>query len=294
MNKVLQLASVLLIAASCTPDITRGYNPYSIVKCSDVVEYLPAPGQFIGEGYEADTMEEACEYAYGRMSEGAYVSLGAFGGYIVAKLEHDIGGSETYIAVVGNSTSSSSEPGIVYYMYDVNRNGLADEEWHELEGSLHGTEEEFHDYSVTYFRPEDGQDVYWKASDGSEGHVTRNSYHSEADYYPAWVKEDSYTLTGIRLKSRAYDQSGNGTMWINPTYGEGYADNYANEFPDLRKNVNKFFGKPAITQNANILFVGRPFDFVKVQTAVMDQCGWIGEISTEVCGVFAIECHYVE
>jgi len=294
MNKVLQLASVLLIVASCTPDITRGYNPYSIVKCSDVVEYLPAPGQFISEGYEADTMEEACEYAYGRMSEGAYVSLGAFGGYIVAKLEHDIGGTETFIAVVGNSTSSSSEPGIVYYMYDANRNGLADEEWHEVEGSLHGTEEECHDYSVTYFRPEDGQDVYWKASDGSEGHVTRNSYHSEADYYPAWVKEDSYTLSGIRLKSRAYDQSGSGTMWINPTYGEGYADNWSSELTGLKNDVNKKLGDIVLTANTNLFAVPNGVAFVKVQCAVQDECGWIGEISTEVCGIFGIECFYLE
>ena len=33
----------------------------------EVVEFLPAPGQFVNEGYTATTMAEACAYAQERL-----------------------------------------------------------------------------------------------------------------------------------------------------------------------------------------------------------------------------------
>ncbi|MCQ2145023.1 MAG: hypothetical protein MJY72_04715 [Bacteroidales bacterium] len=285
--------------ASCTkPYVPHDYNPYMVVKCTEVLEYCPAPGQFIGDGYEAKTMEEACEHAYQRMSENKYVSLGAFGGYIVAKLEHSIVPSDGFIIVVGNFTESSSEPGIVYVMEDKNGNGLPDEEWVEIKGSLYGSSEETRDYSVTYYRPADiHSDVRWTDNQGGEGLILYNDWHKQDSYYPQWISEDSYTLSGPRLASRAYDSSDNGSMWINPSYGSGYADNFTIEDVNFIDAVNKENKNFLIPRSANVFSVPREcsqVSFVKVQCAVQDECGWIGEVSTEVCGIYGLQCFFLE
>jgi len=287
------VSAVVLLVVSCNDD--NDVNPYIVSPCSGVLEYTPAPGQFIGDGFEAATPEDACSYAFDRLNERKYVSLGGYGGYIIAKLSKRIspGG---IIVVCGNPTESSSEPGIVYYMDDNNGNGLPDDgAWIEVEGSLHGTDEEQHGYSVTYYRPtEENSDVRWTDSDGEEGHILRNDYHKQASYYPAWIDSGSYTLSGIRLKCRAYDSSGDGSMWINPTYGSGYADNYSKDYPELRKNINSRFGNKVIPDYANIFRIDSHASFVKVQNSINASCGWIGEVSTEVFDIFAIAIITIE
>jgi len=291
------------MSAACTKPQTYPSKPYTTLAAT-VIEYLPAPGQFIEDGWKAGTAEEACEWANQRLAEQAYVSLGAFGGYIVARLDYPA----KKIAVVGNSTESSSEPAIVYVMADENNNRLPDDTWYEIKGSLYGSKAEYHSYSVTYIRPEEkGQDVKWTASNGETGGVPYSTYHQEASYYPSWVKEDSYTLTGKRLQSKAYDSSGNGTMWINPSYGSGYADNYNEADRDYVKTFNShareeyqlpaasniFDVNDAVDSEGNPANIGLA-SFVKVQAAVQDVCGWIGEVSTEVCGIYALETQLYE
>ena len=100
---------------------------------SRVYEYTPAPGQFINEGCTATTMQQACDYAYGRLSEGAFVSLGAFGGYIIVGFDHSVesgGESALDLQITGNAHSSSSEPGIIWVSQDENGNGLPDDTWY--------------------------------------------------------------------------------------------------------------------------------------------------------------------
>ena len=297
----------IMVAVTCCskPDIIQ-IRPYSLIPCSEVVEFLPAPGQFVGEGYDADTMKEACAYAYGRISEGKYVSLGAFGGYIVCKLESPCSWDRGHVIVVGNATEQSSEPGIIYVMEDINCNGLPDEEWYAIKGSLAGTDEETVGYSVTYYRSEKS-DIRWSDSEGGEGAVAYNSYHTQESYYPAWVEEDSYTLSGIRLVSRAYDASGSGALWINPSYGHGYADNWCGKESELISRVNSCLdASQALPSTAEAVRIsdaidseGNPapisrVDFVKIQSAVQQVCGSIGEVSTEVCGVYGLESNFIE
>ncbi|MDE6404011.1 MAG: hypothetical protein K2K86_09435, partial [Muribaculaceae bacterium] len=55
-----------------------------------VYDYTPAPGQFINDvamGRLAD-VNEAANYAFERLEQGQFVSLGAFGGYIVVGFDH--------------------------------------------------------------------------------------------------------------------------------------------------------------------------------------------------------------
>ena len=259
-----------------------------------VFEYTPAPGQFINEtktgGFDAShtTPEAAVIYAENRMKENSWISLGGFGGYVVVGFDHSIDNSRTYdFGVIGNAFDGSSEAGIVWVMQDENGNGLPDDTWYELAGSELGKYGTLRDYEVTYYRPTGaGMPVQWTDNYGESGEVDYLSqYHTQDYYYPLWIEEDSYTLKGTRLRARNYDQSGNGTYWIQPNYDWGYADNFSpTDFNDSDK-ANLFNISNAIDFEGNPVNLSH-IDFVKVQTAVNSKSGWLGELSTEVCGFY--------
>ncbi|MEG1621813.1 MAG: PKD-like domain-containing protein [Alistipes sp.] len=258
---------------------------------SKVYDFLAAPGQFVNENYTATTMTEACAYAEGQMTKKTYISLGGFGGYIVVGFDHSIKNTGDYdFAVVGNSFEGSSEPGIVWVMQDENGDGIPNDTWYELKGSESGAAETIQDYAVTYYRPRGaGLEVMWTDNQGGSGSVDYlATFHRQDTYYPAWVGSESYTLRGTCLKARNYDQSGNGSYWVNAAYGWGYADNFSatdrlsdNPNAGAAANANHFKISNAVR------FDGTPIqlkyiDFVKVQTGVNAKSGWLGEISTEI------------
>ena len=266
----------------------------SQAKCNTVIEYLPAPGQFINElktgGFDGTqtNMQAANEYALNRMNKNIWVSLGAFGGYIVVGFDHSIVNTGGYdFAVTGNSFKNSSEPGIVWVMQDTNGDGLANDTWYELKGSETGLETTIQDYEVTYYRPtEPKSSVRWTDNQGGSGEIDYlESFHDQDYYYPLWVEADSYTLKGTKLKEKSYDQSGNGSYWVLSEFGWGYADNFS---PTDRENRNSKDNRFMISNavDANGASVLLPYiDFVKVQTGLQAKCGWLGESSTEVLGV---------
>ena len=121
-----------------------------------IYAYTPAPGQFVNAGPETiATPGQACEYAQRQMAGGGYVSLGAFGGYIVAGFDHSVDASaDGYeLAVGGNSFDTSSEPGVVWVMQDENGDGLPNDTWYELRGSEYDDPATVHGYAVTYYPP---------------------------------------------------------------------------------------------------------------------------------------------
>ena len=258
---------------------------------SAVKEYTPAPGQFIGEtksgGFtgEESTSVDAVAYAESRLNENKFVSLGGFGGYIVVGFDHSVDNTTgADLAIRGNAFDGSSEPGIVWVSRDENGDGLANDVWYELAGSDTMAETTIRSYSVTYYRPEaDGQPVRWVDSEGTEGEIDYlQAFHKQPSYYPTWIGKDSYTLTGTRLEARNYDKSGTGTMWVQPAYGWGYADNFsAEDYVEDDKSLNLFDIANAIDRDG--LSVELEYiDFVKVQTACNTKSGWLGEQSTEV------------
>lgn len=261
---------------------------------SHVVEYLPAPGQFIGDlktaGFTGEelTAEDAANYAEQRLRQNNWVSLGAFGGYIVVAFDHSVENiSGADLAITGNSFDGSSEPGVVWVMQDENGNGLADDTWYELAGSETGKATTIQEYEVTYYRPtSNGMPVGWIDNKGGSGTIDYlASFHNQPSYYPTWITADSYTLRGTRLEARNYDRSGNGSMWVQPAYDWGYADNASER--DCADAVNSLDIDNAID------ILGTPIkleyiDFVKVQSAVQSKSGWIGELSTEVCNIAEI------
>ena len=272
----------------------RAATDKSLAECSKVFEYTPAPGQFIGDGKAGFTGEEltsadAVSYAEKRMAEEKYISLGGFGGYVVVGFDHSIDNSVGYdLAIGGNAFNGSSEPGIVWVMQDENGDGEPNDVWYELRGSESGSATTLHNYSITYYRPTAaGQSVRWSDNEGKEGEIDYlAAYHKQASYYPQWVKEDSYTLSGTRLAARNYDSSGNGTMWVQPAYGWGYADNFSDEDHTLEGgNMNLLDIANAIDSEGRAKEL-QYIDFVKVQTAVNAKSGWLGEISTEITGFY--------
>jgi hypothetical protein len=311
MKKYIYFASAIaLLTTACNTDdvITeeledhyRAKTEASVAVQTKVFEYTPAPGQFINEtktgGFDGTqtTPEAAIEYATQRMENELFVSLGGFGGYIVVGFDHSIDNTCGYdFGVKGNSFSGSSEPGIVWVMQDKNGNGQPDETWYELAGSETGKPETIQNYSVTYYRPtEPQQPVKWTDNQGNSGEIDYlKAYHRQDYYYPLWIKEDSYTLTGTCLKARNYDASGKGTYWVNEEYDWGYADNFSptdrltnDSNANADTNANHFKISDAIDAQGNPVNL-KYIDFIKVQVAVNTKSGWLGEVSTEVFGFF--------
>ncbi len=272
----------------------RPKNGASQANWNRVYEYTPAPGQFINElktgGFDGTqiTPELAVAYAENRMENENWVSLGGFGGYIVVGFDHSISNSRGYdLGIIGNAFDGSSEPGVVWVMQDENGNGFPDDTWYELAGSEHGKFETYRDYAVTYYRPTGkGMPVQWTDNYGGSGEVDYLAqFHDQDYYYPLWIGADSYTLTGTRLEARNYDQSGNGTYWVNPHYDWGYVDNFSPSDFNSSDKANLFRISNAVDFEGNPVKMNH-IDFVKVQCAVNTKSGWLGELSTEVCGFY--------
>lgn len=264
-----------------------------------VYEYTPAPGQFINESVFKDitSAEAAASKAQELLRQNAeekknyYVSLGAWGGYIVVGFDHSIenkGGDD--FSITGNQFAQSSEPGIVWVMQDTNGNGLPDDEWYELQGSEYGKPETLTSYAMTYYRPKSaGTDIQWKDNRGNAGKVERNSSHTQESYYPGWIDAEKYTLYGTRLAANTTQDPITGDYRNNP-YDWGYADNAGNdqatgEISDGDQRKNYFRISNAVNADgsaANLKYI----DFIKVQTGISQNSGALGEVSTEV---FAFE-----
>lgn len=267
---------------------------------TEVFEYIPAPGQYIndtrtgGMTFNIDTPEEAAAWARERLEKKLFISLGAFGGYITVGFDHEVINSQDDFdfAVFGNaflnSTGGSSEPGTVWVMEDTNANGLPDDVWYELRGSEYDNPSTIHDYSVTYFRPSGpGQPVEWRDNLGDTGSISYlKAFHNQDYYYPKWIKEDSYTLTGTRLAPRTQCDPETG-FWVNNPFPGGYADNMGDDctYLDDMPQANRFRISDAVDADGNPISI-RSISFVKVQTAVLAQSGSLGELSTEVLGFY--------
>jgi hypothetical protein len=300
-------------SASVTLNITVYSNEDSGIRVANggskkhfdkVYEYVPAPGQFVNDptaGFAGESsIAAAAIYAQRRMENNLtgtgnqYVSLGGFGGYIVVGFDHSIENKSGYsgydFSVVGNQFSGGSEPGIVWVMQDVNGNGLPDDEWYELKGSESDNSETIYRYAVTYFKPGGiKMNVKWEDNQGQSGTIDYwSAWHSQDYYYPAWVKTESYTLYGTRLKDKTYLDGG---IWRNGDFDWGYADNWGTDRLDTGENAdadpikNYFKISNAIQSDgtpANLKYI----DFIKVQTGVNAKADLLGEVSTEVYGFF--------
>lgn len=296
------------VAYAALPETPQNATPY----ITKVLEYCPAPGQFVNtmptyeEGDTQETMNEKVLNAIGNNTKGM-ITLGGYGGYVTVGFDHTIRNAKDAndFLVLGNAfENSSSEPGIIKVAYDVNQNGQPDEEeWFEIAGSAHhdpkqelwyeqakqagNSVETYRDYSITYKKPakepttneEKATYIYWEDNQGKKGYKVMNTYHSQP-YYPQWIKEGQLTFTGTCLPQNGINKRIEQVPYfVLSSFKYGYADNYPNDAAeagiDIDWAVDKN-GKPA-----NLPGV----DFIKIYTGVNQENGWLGENSTEVCGV---------
>ena len=86
------------------------------------------------------------------------------------------------------------------------------------------------------------------------------------------------TFRGTKLPNTSIDMSGgNGNNWFQPFFGMGYVDNLPNG------DEPGFMIDWAVDEDGNPVKLDH-IDFIKVYSAQFDYCGWLGEVSTEVCG----------
>lgn len=278
------------------------YSPY----ISKVLEYCPAPGQFVNEMPEyaegdtyADILRKAEECISG--TNDIMISLGGYGGYVTFAFDHTvmnvegendfrIWGNAFYELTNPDAKGGSAEPGIIMVSYDANCNGLPDDEWYELAGSEYYKPATLHNFSITYRRPdpshtpvenEDGylSDIYyipWTDSEGNTGYIAKNTFHGQS-YYPLWVEDDELTFSGSRLMPNGIDISGTGRYYVLYAYDWGYVDNHPNEFEEL----NSFDIGNAVDKDGKKVHLPGA-DFIRVYTVLNQYCGWLGETSTEI------------
>ncbi|MEY8758614.1 cell surface protein [Chryseobacterium tongliaoense] len=281
---------------------------------SNVFDFRPAVGQFMNETPEytagntfSQMLQKAKESLVG--SNPTMITLGGFGGYVVFGFDHTVPNmSGKDFKILGNAfwgnnandpRSGSCEPGIIMVAYDKNKNGKPDDnEWYEIAGSEYFKNTTVKNYSITYFKPDEnkpavpGADSWqadveylkWQDNLGNNGFKTKNAFHAQS-YYPLWISETSYVLTGTKMKDNFYDQSGNGSYWVGKSYDFGYADNAPNN--DEASDIDISW---AVDHNGN--YVKLPgIDFVKVYTGINQEAGWLGEVSTEVGGAYDLHLH---
>lgn len=241
-----------------------------------VYDYTPAPGQFVGKyplyeaGDDAAAMRRKAQSTLKSRLDGL-VSLGRFGGSLTFSFKQAVINrpDAADFKIYGNAFTNGAEPGIVSVSVDANHNGRPDDAWYELAGSAYGAPTTVKQYEVVYYRPSAPTDsVRFRDNRGKKGRLKPG--------YPAWM-HDSIVVKGTLLAPTATQDPTTG-YWLLKSLPWGYADNQPNSSDlcafDLDWAVDDL-GKPVHLESA---------DFIRVSTAVQQDVGWLGEISTELTG----------
>ncbi len=277
------------------------YSPY----IAEVLEYFPAPGQFVNtmpqydEGDTYADMLRKCTEAV-RETRDELISLGGFGGYVTFRFDHTvmdvagepdirIWGNAFYEYTGGERKAGSAEPGIVMVSFDANCNGLPDDAWYELRGSEHDNPLTIFGYGITYTRPEadkapapggnafisDPEYIAWTDNRGTTGYIAKNTFHDQS-YWPLWVDAEQISFSGTCLPPNGTTVPGIGSSLT--CYDWGYADNHPND----QAALNSFDISNAVDALGNRVQLPG-VDFIRVYTGVNQYNGRIGETSTEIC-----------
>ncbi|MDO9152881.1 MAG: hypothetical protein Q7U47_04100 [Paludibacter sp.] len=275
---IVQYTLFILFFVSCTnPDI---HKPSDYI--TDVFEYVYAPGQ------HAQLVNSTnIQYFKGNPAlHSGWLYLGGFGGYVIAGFDHNILNHEGFDFEVYSLKGAVPEPAVVYVMQDVNGDGLPNETWYELKGNQYGNSKQ--NYWVRYYKAKtDSANITWLDSDNKQGELI-SGYG--AKYTSGWwsksVTTDSITLHGTRLPD-AYDNNPiNGTpYWTVPIdrFKWGYAENNFGTDYDAALGSNKLDISNAVDIDGKLVNLS-DIRFIKVQTGVFQQAGWLNEVSSEVRG----------
>lgn len=300
-NTQICIDTVNVSARQCSPYIAK------------IFDFMPAVGQFtnvLPDYKEGDTkktiLKKVEEYIAGENKKKYMISLGGFGGYVTFGFDHtivNIPGLRDF-RVLGNAfyananpnpnapkKGGSCEPGVIMVAYDRNKNGKPDDdEWYEIAGSEYNNPQTVHNYEITYYRPDpkkpakpdggfmsDTEYIRWTDNQGNSGYKSKNTFHNQS-YFPSWIKEDKITFKGTLLPNNSKEESGAGRYWVLYAFDFGYVDNIRNEDDDSAIDIDW-----AVDAKGNKVHLPG-VDFVKVYTGLNQECGWLGESSTEVMG----------
>lgn len=328
---------LLAVLAFVTALSVWGNHPW----LTRVYEYRPAPGQFINTmpiariGEPVDSVLARCHTSIcGRVDTTtmtihgelitridtvwaeSMVSLGGYGGYVIVGFDHPVVNTHDYdFEILGNAFLSeldalggSCEPGIVMVGVDVDGDGVPSDgdKWYELAGSEYNNPATQHDYTITYYRPDEGKQrtpshvdpnlndttyIRWTSNDVNpdsiSGYMSRNIYHNQP-YWPLWLRgEETLTFSGAKLRCNAVDLGENegNAYYVQYFFDWGYVDNlpnYSAHTPDAIHNPGFKIDWAVDEQGRHVNLTH--IDFIKVYNAINLYCGWIGETSTEVAG----------
>lgn len=329
---------MLAVLAVLTALTVWGNHPW----LTRVYKYHPAPGQFVNTlpvarvGEPVDSVLARCQASicgyidtttttfHGEtitridtVWANGMVTLGGYGGYVIVAFDHPVVNMHTWdFDILGNAfysdqmvSGGSCEPGIVMVGVDMDGDGIPSngDSWYELAGSEYNHPSTQHDYSITYYRPNEGKPrtpsttdpslidttyIRWTSNDvnpdSTSGYMSRNSFHMQP-YWPLWLQdEETLTFNGGKLRCNAVDIGGTdgNSYFVQYCFAWGYADNLPNQ-PSHLPGVEGFNSGFKIDwavddqgRRVNLTHI----DFIKVYNAVNQYCGWIGETSTEVAG----------
>ena len=267
------------VTVTCTdPEGTffRPVTAQSKATAAAAFDYIPAPGQFIN--YQTGSVKTgALQDLQSTLNSASSSHIGAYGGYMIVGFDHSVENidGKSDLRITGNTFAEWGEPGIVWVMQDENGNGLPDDTWYELKGSEADNKETIKRYAITYYKPSTGgSSVLWSDNIGRTGSIDRHSLHPQAYYFPMFITEDSYTLTGTLLPPTFYIEDG---LEKNKEFAWGYVDNLSS---NPTRPYNEFWIEDAIQVDGspvNLQYI----DFVKVHTAVIGKGNAVGELSTE-------------
>jgi hypothetical protein len=333
-----QLRSIFAIALAVMAASTLWANHPWLTR---VYEYRPAPGQFINTmpvcrvGEPVDSVLARCQAAicgyidtttttfHGQtitridtVWAESMISLGGYGGYVIVGFDHPVVNMHTWdFEIQGNafvseqqSQGGSSEPGIVMVGVDMDGDGVPSEgdKWYELAGSEYDHPSTQHDYSITYYRPDENKPrtpshvdpalndttyIRWTSNDvnpdSTSGYMSRNTFHNQP-YWPLWLSgEQTLTYSGAKLRCNAVNQGGlaDQSYFVQFFYDWGYVDNLPNNPARIPQEGGSY--NPGFKIDWAVDEQGRHvnlthIDFIKVYNAINQYCGWTGETSTEV------------
>lgn len=268
------IAFGLLKSGEYTPDTDE-----TVSTISKVLEYCPAPGQFVNLIPKYETGDDAASMALkclNSLRSGYAITLGGFGGYITVGFSSPIKNAEGEydFEIDGNSFAGNAEPGIIEVSVDVNKNGLADDVWYEIAGSEHIAGRATKDYCITYLKPNSLTDnISWTDNSGNKGTIDRVEMFHTQPYWPIWNTNSSITLSGTLLQERlSYIDN----KWVAESFEWGYADNAPNG-----SEGSKFKIEWAINKEGTPVDLEQ-IDFIRIYTAVNKSASMIGELSTEI------------
>lgn len=216
-----------------------------------------------------------------------YVSLGGWGGYVVAGFDHSVKNMPGNDFAVFAQPGAGPEPGVVFVMDDSNGDGFPnDGDWAEIKGSEYSHPETIHDYQVTYYKPVGNGNVTWKDNGGNNGELVPG-YGSSSWWWGGYGNKTEKTFAGVKLPD-AYKnipvQVGS-ENWIirSGLFTFGYAECYGNQDYNYSLKANLFDISIAVDKSGNQANLSA-VTFIKVQSGIFQVAGWLNEVSTEISG----------